>query len=133
MSKRLKRLNEQLKRELSDLIRTRVRDPRVGTVTITGVDVAADLGSARIYVRALEGEDLEASIEGLHAAAPFLRTELGRILRVRRVPELRFQVDRSYGAARRIEQVLSEVLPPHEPDEEVGAGEESSLPEDREA
>jgi ribosome-binding factor A len=132
VSKRLKRLNEQLKRELSELIRTKVRDPRVGPVTITGVDVAADLGSARIYVRALDGDDLEASLEGLEAAAPFLRTALGRSLHVRRVPELRFQVDRSYGAAQRIEQVLSEVLPaPEEPEEDDGP--DADTPEDREA
>lgn len=122
MSKRLKRLNEQLKRELSELIRTKVRDPRVGTVTITGVDVAADLGSARVYVRAGEAEDLDASLEGLAAAAPFLRTTLGRTLRVRRIPELRFQEDRSYQGARRIEQVLSEVLPPEDHDQ-PGQGE----------
>ena len=55
MSKRRARLNEQLRRELSELIRTQVRDPRVGLVTITGVDIAADLGSARVYVRDLAG------------------------------------------------------------------------------
>jgi ribosome-binding factor A len=115
LSKRLKRLNEQLKRELSQLIRTEVRDPRVGQVTITGVEVAADLGSARIYIRTVEGgDDLESSLEGLEAAAPFLRTTLGRALRVRRIPELRFREDRSYEGARRITEVLSEVLPPDE-------------------
>jgi ribosome-binding factor A len=110
--KRLARLNEQLRRELSDLIRRQVRDPRVGQVTITGVDVAGDLGSAKVYVRtpgtAGERED---TLAGLAAAAPFLRTTLGRTLRVRRVPELRFQPDRSYEHAQRIEQVLSEVIP----------------------
>jgi ribosome-binding factor A len=112
MSKRIARLNEQLKRELSDLIRHRVRDPRVGDVTITGVDVAADLGSAQIYVRCIDASDLEETIQGLDAAAPYLRTQLGQMLHVRRVPELRFRVDRSYEGALRIEQVLSEVLPP---------------------
>jgi len=120
LSKRLKRLNEQLKRELSQLIRTEVRDPRVGQVTITGVEVAADLGSARIYIRTVEGgDDLESSLEGLEAAAPFLRTTLGRALHVRRIPELRFREDRSYEGARRITEVLSEVLPPDEGEVEV--------------
>ena len=50
-SKRIARLNEQLKREISELIRRQVRDPRVGQVTITGVDVARDLGSAKVYIR----------------------------------------------------------------------------------
>lgn len=116
--KRIARLNEQLKREISELLRREVRDPRVGHVTITGVDVARDLGSAKIYVRTIgTPEEFDATLEGLHAAAPFLRTELGRALHVRRVPELRFQPDRSMEHAQRIEQVLSEVVPPESSDE----------------
>ncbi len=110
--KRTARLNEQLKRELSALIRTQVRDPRVGAVTITGVEVAADLGSARVYVRtAGSSDDRAKTLEGLEAAAPFLRTALGRLLHVRKVPELRFRTDRSQEQAQRIEQLLSEVIP----------------------
>ncbi len=115
MSRRLARLNEQLKRELSELIRTELRDPRVGVVTIAGVDTAADLGSARVFVRTLGGaKDIEESVEGLTAAASFLRTALGKRLHVRRVPELRFQVDRSLEGAQRIEAVLADVLPTDE-------------------
>lgn len=114
--KRIARLNEQLKREISELIQKQVRDPRVGQVTITGVDVARDLGSAKVYVRAPGTPDqLTSTLEGLGAAAPFLRTALGRVMRVRRVPELRFRTDRSYEHAQRIEQVLSEILPADEP------------------
>ncbi|MEM7416376.1 MAG: 30S ribosome-binding factor RbfA [Gemmatimonadota bacterium] len=124
MSKRIARLNEQLKRELTEMIRTQVRDPRVGLVTITGVEVARDLGSARVFVREMgSAEELEQSLAGLEAAAPFLRTELGRVLRLRRIPELRFREDRSYEGARRIEAVLSEVLPEDEPE---GGVDESS-------
>lgn len=126
MSKRLARLAEQLKREISELIRTEVRDPRVGLVTITGVDVSADLGVAQVYVRDVEGGTaLEESLEGLEAAAPFLRTKLGRMLHVRRVPELRFRPDRSLEGARRIEAVLSQVLPPEE-----DVSEQEAAPED---
>jgi ribosome-binding factor A len=111
--KRAARLNEQLKRELSELIRLQVRDPRVGAVTITGVDVAADLGSAKVFVRSGGPQgDLESSLEGLGAAAPFLRSELGRILHIRKIPELRFQKDRSLEHAQRIDQILSEVIVP---------------------
>ncbi len=111
--KRAARLNEQLKREISELIRTEVRDPRVGLVTITGVDVAADLGSARVFIRTSGGqEELDSSLEGLTAAAPFLRAALGRLLHVRKVPELRFQMDRSQEHALRIERILSEVIVP---------------------
>lgn len=123
--RRTARLNEQLRRELSELIQREVRDPRIGHVTITGVDVARDLGSAKIYVRTPgTREHRDATLEGLEAAAPFLRTTLGRRLRVRRVPELRFRPDRSFEHAQRIERVLSEVIPdePDEPgDEERGS------------
>jgi ribosome-binding factor A len=114
--KRAARLNEQLKRELSGLIRTQVRDPRVGLVTITGVEVAADLGSARVFVRGAGiQDDLASTLEGLSAAAPFLRAELGRILSIRKIPELRFQQDRSLEHAQRIERILSEVIVPEKP------------------
>jgi ribosome-binding factor A len=118
--RRTARLNEQLKRELAEMIRTDVRDPRVGVVTVTGVTTTKDLGLARVYVRTLGSEAERAStLEGLAAAAPFLRTALGKVLRIRRVPELRFQEDRSLEHAQRIEQVLSEVIPrPGEPEDE---------------
>ena len=111
MTKRLARLNEQLKREVSELVLRKVRDPRVGLVTITSVEVAGDLGSARVYVRTQDpNNELNESLAGLEAAAPFLRRELGRSLHVRRVPELRFQQDHSLDQARRIEEILSDVV-----------------------
>ncbi len=115
-SKRIARLNEQLKREIAGLVRKDVRDPRVGLVSVTAVEVTSDLGSARVFVRVL-GEQRERmeSLEGLRAAAPFLRRELGRMLHVRRIPELRFQEDRSMEQAQRIERILSEVLPENGP------------------
>jgi len=111
ITKRLARLNEQLKREVSELVLRKVRDPRVGLVTITSVEVAGDLGSARVYVRTQDPNDeLNESLAGLEAAAPFLRRELGRTLHLRRVPELRFQQDHSLDQARRIEEILSDVV-----------------------
>ena len=111
VTKRLARLNEQLKREVSELVLRKVRDPRVGLVTITSVEVAGDLGSARVYVRTQDPNDeLNESLAGLEAAAPFLRRELGRALHLRRVPELRFQQDHSLDQARRIEEILSDVV-----------------------
>ena len=111
VTKRLARLNEQLKREVSELVLRKVRDPRVGLVTITSVEVAGDLGSARVYVRTQDPNDeLNESLAGLEAAAPFLRRELGRSLHLRRVPELRFEQDHSLDQARRIEEILSDVV-----------------------
>jgi len=122
VSKRIAKLNELLKRELAVLIRDEVRDHRVGPVTITGVEVARDLGSARVFVRSVDDESLPETVEGLNAAGPFLRSTLGRTLRMRRVPELRFREDRSLAGARRIEEVLSEVLP-----EEDGSGDTTDV------
>jgi len=114
-SKRIARLNEQLKRELSELIRTQVRDPRVGVVTVTAVEMASDLGSARVFVRILgDPSEFKETLAGLDAAAPFLRGLLGRSLHVRRIPELRFREDRSMEHARRIEQLLSDVVVPED-------------------
>lgn len=111
-SKRLARLNEQLKRELAELIQTELRDPRIGMVSVTAVQVAADLGSARVFVRPLGDEAQRAeSLEGLIAASPYLRKLLGQILTIRRIPELRFEADRTLEHALRIEGLLAEVLP----------------------
>ena len=113
VTKRLARLNEQLKREISELVHRKVRDPRVGPVTITSVEIAGDLSSARVYVRAQNTNDgLRESLVGLEAAAGFLRRELGRLLHLRRVPELRFHKDHSLDQARRIEEILADVVHP---------------------
>jgi ribosome-binding factor A len=111
-SRRIERFNEQLKREITGLLRGEVRDPRIGMATITAVEVSADLSVARVYVSVM-GDDTakEESLEGLRAAAPFIRTELGKRLRVRRVPELRFELDRSLEYAMKIERLLHEALP----------------------
>ncbi len=116
-AKRNARLNEQFKREISEILRTAVRDPRVGFPTVTEVEVTADLWVARVYVRpdpTIPPDD--AFIEGLAAAAPFIRRELGKVLKVRRIPELRFEQDRALDHAMRIEKILQEVSIP---DEEV--------------
>ena len=115
------RLNEQFKREISQILSLKVRDPRVGRVLVTGARVTPDLWLARIFFRSLDEErGLDEVLVGLEAAAPFIRKELGKVLRVRRVPELRFLHDSTLDSALRIEQVLKEVLPPSENGEAPG-------------
>ena len=110
MSRRTQRVGEQLKREIAGLLRTQVSDPRVGLVTVTSVDVSPDLTFARVWVQ-LAGDDEQRSksLEGLLAAAPFVRRQLGSILSVRRIPELDFREDRTLERALRIESLLREV------------------------
>ncbi|MEK9502196.1 30S ribosome-binding factor RbfA [Gaopeijia maritima] len=121
MARRIERLNEQLKRELAVLIQSGLRDPRVVGVTVTAVRTTADLNLARVLVR-LSGTDDEkaAAIDGLDRAAPWLRRELGRDLRIRRVPELAFQEDVAQERAARIEELLAEVRPEGGWEEEDG-------------
>jgi len=117
-NRRSARLNEQLKREISGILRSEVRDPRVGMPTVTEADVTNDLWLARIYVRpgpTETGRDVDEMIEGLTAAAPFVRRELGRLLGIRRVPELRFLLDRTLEDALRVERILKEVEEGREP------------------
>lgn len=109
---RRSRLGEQLRRELSLKLRHLVRDPGLGPVSVTGVDVTADLWLARVYVEA-HGSAAQQSetMAALRRAAPFLRSVLGRELHIRRMPELRFHRDQSIEAGRRIEEILGAVLP----------------------
>jgi ribosome-binding factor A len=94
---RAEQIAEQIRRELAEVIRLRVSDPRIAPITITRVKVSDDLGFARILFAELsvdagtEGQTLK----GLVHATGFLRSELGKRLDLRHVPELRFQVDHS--------------------------------------
>lgn len=113
--KRTDRINEQLRQEISILVRDEVRDPRVGLATITAVETSPELDHARVYITTLgDDEEKEHVLEGLRSAAPFIRGQLGRRLHMRRIPELHFQVDRVLEEATRIESLLREVLPEHE-------------------
>ena len=110
-NRRIERLNEQLRREISDILRKAVRDPRIGTPTVTHVEVTPDLWLARVFVRVSGSEaEREETMTGLEGAASFVRRELGG-LRMRRVPEIRFEADQTFEHASRIEELLREVNP----------------------
>lgn len=110
--KRTDRINEQLKQEIAILVRDEVRDPRVSSATVTAVETSPELDHAKVYVTAL-GSDTEKQeiLTGLRSASAFVRSQLGRRLHMRRIPELHFQLDRVWEEASRIEQLLREALP----------------------
>ena len=111
-TRRQARLNEQLKREISEIIHREIDDPRIGPVTVTGVRVTSDLSFARVFVRTLSDPGAQdQAVEGLEGAAAFIRRALGSRLRLRHVPELRFEEDRTLEQARRIEEILDDVRP----------------------
>ena len=120
-SNRIGRINEEIQRELSALLR-QVKDPRVqgGMVTVTHVDTTSDLRYARIYVSALNKDQEKDMLKGLKSAAGFLRRELGRALQLRYTPELQFIADDSIQHGAHILEVLRQV----ERSDEARGGEE---------
>lgn len=112
MGRRQDRLNEQLRREIAVRLQRDVHDPRVTSVTVTGVRVSPDLAQARVMVR-IPGDDArrKEALIGLHAAGGFLRKALGAELHIRRAPALEFVEDHQLEQAMRIEELLEEVRP----------------------
>lgn len=116
------RLGDQIQFELSDIIRNRLRDPRKGFITITAVEVADDLRSAKVFVSALGEEGaLEQTLELLRHARGFLRSELASRIQVRYIPEIHFRADNSAARGVEMDKLLRDLregrLPPPEDDE----------------
>jgi ribosome-binding factor A len=113
MSQRISRIADQIQRDIAGLIRTEVKDPRVGMVTVSTVKVSSDLGYADIYVTVL-GESLddghEASLKALNGAAGYLRTELARGLKLRVIPRLRFHFDEAVSRGNRMADLISRAV-----------------------
>lgn len=106
---RMGRINEEIQRELSALLRT-VKDPRVhGLVSITHVDTTADLRYAKVFVSVLDQSDSREVIRGLKSAGGYLRRELGRALSLRYTPELVFQADDSIDKGTHILKLLNDI------------------------
>ena len=110
-SGRPQKLGDLIQRELSELIRLEVRDPRVGMVTITSVDVSPDLSHAKVFFTVLEKQDLEKTAEGLKRSAGFLRSQLAKRIKLYTTPELRFEYDESVERGDRLSRLIDSVLP----------------------
>ena len=110
-SKHVKRTGDLIRRIVSETLLTKVRDPRIGIITITGVEISREFDTARIFVSCLGDEAArDQTLEGLRSAAPFLQAEIAKsIRRLRRVPRLRFIYDDSIERSFRIEQALRDI------------------------
>ena len=107
------RVSDFLRKELATLLQFELRDPRVGMVSITSVDVSRDLAYARVYCTVLGKEDIEAAEESLAAlnkAAGFLRTRLSKGSKMRTVPQLRFLYDSSVGRGAYMEELIGKAV-----------------------
>ncbi|EJW15557.1 30S ribosome-binding factor RbfA [Paenibacillus alvei] len=104
------RVGEQMKKELSQLIQTEIKDPRIGFITVTGVDVTNDLSQAKVYLSVMGNEEQkEQSMKALEKASGFLRSEIGKRIRLRHTPELLFKIDSSIEYGSHIEKLLGEI------------------------
>ncbi|WP_277630338.1 30S ribosome-binding factor RbfA [Atopococcus tabaci] len=108
---RVGRVAQEIQREVNDILRKRVRDPRVEGVTITEVDVTGDLQQATVLYSTLseEPETIEDTQKGLEKATGLIRKELGSRLTLYRTPELTFQRDESLAYGNRIEELLNQI------------------------
>lgn len=115
MNTRLQRVEMSLRREIAAaIVKGEVHDPRVAAhvaeISVTGVKVAPDLGSARVFVDVLsQGVDLTAVLKGLNAASSAVRTIIGGRIQLKRTPSLRFEKDESIGRGLAVEQVLADL------------------------
>lgn len=107
---RVGRVGEQIKKELSQILQSELKDPRVGFVTVTGVDVTNDLSLAKVFLSVLgTDEQKEESLKAIAKATGFIRSELGKRIRLRITPELQFQFDTSIEYGSRIDKLLHQI------------------------
>jgi ribosome-binding factor A len=110
MTQRTDRLDSQIRAELMELLQREMKDPRIGFATVTRVETARDLGSAKVWVSVLGSpEEQQAAVKALTDAAPWLRRQLGERLTVRHVPQLIIRHDDSIEAGDRVLRLLREL------------------------
>ncbi len=110
MSLRATRVGEQMKKELGEIIGRKIKDPRVGFVTVTDVEVTGDLQQAKVFISVLgDDEKRQDTLKGLAKATGFIRSEIGQRIRLRKTPEITFEFDASVDYGNRIETLLSEL------------------------
>lgn len=111
--KRTDRISEQLQKELAQLIQFQVKDPRLGMVTVNQVKISSDLGYADVYITVL-GKDTEAEakedVEVLRRAAGFLRVQIGKAIKLRIVPQLRFHYDASVVYGQKLSSLIDKAV-----------------------
>ena len=136
---RSQRVVEQIHRELAEMIRLEVKDPRVGFITISGVEITPDYAHAKVFFTSMTGEaDVPEILQGLRRAGGFLRRELGRRMRIHTIPELHFHYDRSVEEGARLSRLIDDVVRDDaarqgndaEAEREHGEGEDNSPADD---
>lgn len=127
---RIEKLQELIKQEMSKMLLKEIKDPRIGFVTVTDVEMTGDLREAKIYVSVMGGEEqIKNSLEGLNSALGFIRREIGHRIRLRFTPEISFALDTSLDYGEHIQKLLLQVegdLNKNADNAETGGGEDKS-------
>ena len=110
MTQRTDRIDQLLREEIGAILTRDAQDPRIGFVTVTEVDTAPDLSTARVWVSVIgQPEERERALKALEHAMPFVRRELGSRIRLRRIPELHVRADDTAQRGTRVLQLLAEL------------------------
>jgi ribosome-binding factor A len=119
MTARTDRIDQLLRQEIGEILTRDIQDPRIGFVTITDVETAPDLSTARVWVSVIgQPEERAQTVKALERAMPFVRRELGSRVRLRRIPELHLRTDESAQRGTRVLQLLAELEAGETPDED---------------
>ena len=132
MTARTNRIDELLRQEITSIISREIADPRVGFATITGVETAPDLRHAKVFVSVIgQPDDRKDAIRALGRAMPFVRHELGKRLRIKRIPEFHLELDETLERGTRVLRLLDELEAGHTPDDLPPLGESLPTPVQR--
>ncbi|MFZ3122797.1 MAG: 30S ribosome-binding factor RbfA [Thermodesulfovibrionales bacterium] len=107
--KRSQRVSDLIREEIADIIMNKVKDPRLGFVTVTGAKITEDLKIATVYISIFKEEEKETTLEMLNSAKGFIRAELAKRVRMKFIPSLTFRIDESLECGVRIEKLLREI------------------------
>lgn len=107
--KRSQRVSDLIREEVADIIMYRLKDPRIGFITVTGVDMTDDLKLARVFVSILKEEDRELTLTILNDAKPFFRSALGKRLKMKFTPAVEFRLDTSIEYGYKIDRLLKKI------------------------
>jgi ribosome-binding factor A len=117
-TQRLRRVADQIQRELSAILFSELKDPRVGMITLTGVEVSSDLAHAKVFYTTLGDDDARVqTAEGLRRAAGFLRSLLGKRIQVHSTPELHFVFDESVERGVQLSQLIDQAVSGRKPEQ----------------
>jgi len=108
--RRAQRAARLIQEEISKIIQRELRDPRIGLITVTGVDVTDDLRYAKVFITVFKEENKEKTLEGLEHAKGFIRREIGQRIKMRFTPEIEFKFDDSAERGARIEEILRKIV-----------------------